>query len=250
MQMNTYIYGNSFYYHFDVRAKLFFSVFMSVIIFFIKGWAVSLSVAIIALILSIYTVGLKETFRGFKRILPIIIFLFIFSPLSEREWRPLIEIGSFMLLSAEALLHAVQSASRFISISYIFFLLMETERSENIVKGLRFYHLSYNAAITISLTLRYIPYLGSLYEDIRGSMSLRLRENKRGYPIMPTITALTISAVKMVPELASAMEERGFGLKSRRDYGKLSFSWVSFTHFAISVILPLIFLTISYKVGA
>ncbi len=250
MQMNAYIYGDSFYYHFDVRAKLLFSVFMSVAVFLIRSWILSLSIAILSVLLSVSTVKGKETAKGFRRLIPIIVFLFIFSPLSYRDGTPLIEIGSFMLLSVEAFLHALQSASRFISISYLFFLLMETERSENIVKGLRYYHLSYNAAITISLTLRYIPYLGSLYEDIRGSMSLRLRENKRGYPIMPTITALTISAVKMVPELASAMEERGFGLKSMKEYGRLGFSWSFFTHMAISVILPLSILTISYKVGA
>ena len=250
MQINTYIYGSSFYYRFDVRAKILFSILMSVAIFMIKSLPMSVFIALSAVALSLISVGMKETMKGFKRLLPIIFFLFLFSPLSERNGQPMIVIGDFMLFSYEGLFHALRSASRFISISFIFFLLIETERSENIVKGLRFYHLSYNAAVTISLVLRYIPYLGSLFEDIRDSMSLRLNENKRGYPIMPTITALTISAVKMVPELASALEERGFGLKSRKDYGKLRFSWLFFTHLIISVTLPLLFLTISQKVGA
>lgn len=245
MNVNNYIYGSSFYYHFDIRAKLLFTVLMSIVVFTIKSYVLSIAIALIAILLSLYSVKAKETLRGFRRLFPIIFFLFLFSPLYGREGRPLIVIKSSILLTNEGLIHALLSSSKFIAISYLFFLLMETERSENIVKGLRFYRLSYNAALTISLVLRYIPYLGSLYEEIRDSMSLRLKEKKRGYPIMPTITALTIASVKMAPELASALEERGFGRKERKDYRKLKVSPTLFIHLTIGATLPLLLLIMS-----
>ncbi len=249
MSINNYIYGETFYYKFDIRAKLLFTVLMSIAIFAANSSILSLSAMLAIVVLSLISVKVKETIRGFKRLLPIIAFLFLFSPLYERDGNPLIVIRSLIILTSEGLEHAILAASKFIAISYLFFLLMETERSENIVKGLRFYRLSYNAALTISLVLRYIPYLGSLFEEIRDSMSLRLKENKRGYPIMPTITALTIAAVKMAPELASALEERGFGRAGRKDYRKLKVSRSLFTHLLIGAILPLAFLMITLKVG-
>ncbi len=249
MSINNYIYGDSFYYRFDIRAKLLFTVLMSIALFTSNSSLISLSAMLAIIVLSIISVKGKETIKGFKRLLPIIIFLFLFSPLYERAGNPLIIIKAFVLITEEGLDHAILASSKFIAISYLFFLLMETERSENIVKGLRFYRLSYNAALTISLVLRYIPYLGSLFEEIRDSMSLRLKENKRGYPIMPTITALTIAAVKMAPELASALEERGFGRSGRKDYRKLKVSKTLFTHLFIGAILPLSFIMVTLKVG-
>lgn len=249
MSINNYIYGESFYYKFDIRAKLLFTILMSIALFTSSSYIISLLAALVIVCLSLVSVKVKETLRGFKRLLPIIFFLFLFSPLYERDGKPLIIIRSFTLITKEGLEHSLLSSSKFIAISYLFFLLMETERSENIVKALRFYHLSYNAALTISLVLRYIPYLGSLFEEIRDSMSLRLKEGKRGYPIMPTITALTIAAVKMAPELASALEERGFGREGRKDYRKLKVSKLLFTQMLIGAILPLIFIMITLKVG-
>lgn len=249
MSINNYIYGESFYYKFDIRAKLLFTILMSIALFTSNSTVISLSAMLAIVLLSVISVKGKETIRGFRRLLPIILFLCLFSPLYERDGNPLLIINSFVLITKEGLAHAILASSKFIAISYLFFLLMETERSENIVKGLRFYRLSYNAALTISLVLRYIPYLGSLFEEIRDSMSLRLNEGKRGYPIMPTITALTIAAVKMTPELASALEERGFGRAGRKDYRKLKVSKILFTQLFIGAILPLAFLMITLKVG-
>ena len=244
MQINTYIYGTSLYHRVDIRAKLVFTIFISIALFFISTWYVLLSSAVFFLLLSLYSVGIKESCRGFMRLLPILIFLVLLSPLQNRSGEGALFIKSFKLVTYDGLWTVFRVAMRFISISYAFMLLIETERSERIILALEWFHLPYKVALMFSLVLRYIPYLGSLYEDIRLSMSLRLKEGKKGYPVMPTITALTVAAIKMIPNTASALEERGFGLKSRKPVNKLGFSFSIFTQMSISFILPIILVSI------
>ena len=239
MQINTYIFGTSLYHRMDIRAKLIFTILISISSFFINTWQALIALDIFFLLLSLYSVGIKETSLGFRRLLPILVFLLLFSPLQNRSGSDGIFINGFKLVSFDGLWTIVRVGTRFILISYAFMLLIETERSEMLISALEWFHLPYNVALMLSLTLRYIPYLGSLYEDIRLSMALRLKEGKRGYPIMPTITALTVAAIKMIPNTASALEERGFGLKGRKPIKRLGNTPSSFTQILLSLILPI-----------
>lgn len=240
MQINTYIYGTSLYHRMDIRAKLLFTILISISSFFLNSWQALIALDIFFLLLSFYSVGINETLKGFRRLLPILIFLLLFSPLQNRNGSDGIFINGFKLVTFDGLWTIVRVGARFIMISYAFMLLIETERSEMIISALEWFQLPYNVALMLSLILRYIPYLGSLYEDIRLSMALRLKEGKRGYPIMPTITALTVAAIKMIPNTASALEERGFGLEGRKPIKKLANSFSSFTQILLSLILPII----------
>lgn len=240
MQINSYIYGTSFFHKYDIRAKIIFTFLISISSFFISLWYWLLFLSLFFILLSLTSIGIKETWRGFERILPILIFLVLLSPLQNRSGIEGIYIGNVKIVSYDGLWTVFSVAMRFISISYAFMLLVETERSEDIIEALLWFHLPYNASLMFSLVLRYIPYFGSLYEDIRLSMSLREKEGKRGYPIMPTITALTVAAIKMIPNTASSLEERGFGRKTRKKANKLPpISPASFTQIALSFILPI-----------
>ena len=244
MNTSSYIYGTSFYHRYDVRAKLIFTLLYSILIFFIHSWYGLLSSAVVPFIIFIFSLGWKETAKAMKRLLPVLILLFIFLPLQDRNGTPLLVINDFSVFTAEGLYRVSRLASRFVSLSLILMLLIETERSENIIKGLRFFRLPYNASILLSIILRFIPYLGSLFEEIRASMSLRLTEGKRGFPIMPSITAFAVASVRMIPDTAAALEERGFGRRGRTEYKKLPLSWKVFTEFVISAILPVMFFII------
>lgn len=240
MQINSYIYGTSLYHRLDIRAKIIFTLLISVAAFFISAWYALLSLAVFFILLSLLSIGIKETWRGFLRLLPILIFLIVLSPLQDRSGIDGIFIKGVKLVTYDGLWTVFRVGMRFIAISYAFMLLVETERSEDMIYALMWFRLPYNAALMFSLTLRYIPYFGSLYEDIRLSMSLRQKEGKRGYPIMPTITALTVAAIKMIPNTASALEERGFGRDTRRDINKVApITPFIFTQIAICVILPI-----------
>ncbi len=240
MNVDSYIYGTGFYHRYDIRAKLLFTLVYCIMVFFVHSWYGLLLSALIPAALYLYSLGVKELLRSIKKILPVVVLLFIFLPLQDRSGHALLSLGSTVLITSEGLYRVSRLASRFMSLSMILMLLIATERSENIIKGLRYYHLPYTVSLLFSLILRFIPYLGSVFEAIRDSMSLRLTEGKRGIPIMPSITAFAVSAVKMIPETAAALEERGFGRKEHRDYAKLENKPFLFPELLLSAILPVI----------
>lgn len=133
----------------------------------------------------------------------------------------------------------VRIVSRLGGISCALMLLLLTERNENIIRGLRAFHIPYAAALTASMILRFIPYLGMLFSAIRDSMSLRLEEGKRGYPVLPSITALAVAAIRMIPETAASLEERGFGRKGRSTDDRLPRPRGYFLQWLIGAIIPI-----------
>ena len=244
MNTESYIHGTSFYHRLDVRPKLLFTLLWSVMIFFIHSWYGLLLSVLIPVIIFIISLHVKETVAAFKRIMPIIVLLFLFLPLQDRGGTVLLSINGFVLITMEGLYRVCRLAARFSSLSFILMLLISTTRSVSIIKGLRYYHLPYTLSLLFSMILRFIPYLGSVFEDIKASMSLRLTEGRRGFPVMPSITAFAVAAVRMIPDTAAALEERGFGRKGRTDYGKLGYTPHLLTQMLFSAILPVIFFLI------
>lgn len=215
MNVNSYIYGNSFYHRFDVRPKLALTLLFALeAIILDRGLSMAI-VFTLPLVVMVLSLGIKETWRCFSRILPLIILLFLFAPLQERGGSALIVIKGHVIITKEGLSSVIRIVSRLSGISTALMLLLLTERSERIIKGLRAFHLPYGAALSLSMILRFIPFLCSLFGEIRDSMSLRLEEGKRGYPILPSITALLVASIRMIPDTAAALEERGFGREGR-----------------------------------
>ena len=238
MKTSSYIYRNSLYHKADARAKLIFTA-VSIIVIFLSDSLLSVSIlALFSLLLSLYSLGWKETVLSVRRILPVIILLYLFSPFQEREGIALLMVGNTVLLTEEGLIAVTRLALRFLFLSMILVLFISGTRSEEIIGALRYFHMPYNAALLFSMILRFIPYLGGLFEDIRDSMSLRLTEKKRGFPILPSITAFAISAIRMIPTTAGAMEERGFGNGNRKwmPLAKCRRLWLQI---AIGAMLPL-----------
>ncbi len=244
MNADSYIYGTSFYHRFDVRPKLLFTLLYIIAVFFAESWYGIAGIVLLPLLISLSSVGAAETLRAIRRILPILILLFVFLPLQRRDGTPALVFSGTVIATEEGIYAVIRTAARFTALSMILMLLLMTSRNESIIAGLRFYHLSYNASIILSVMLRFIPYLGSVFSCIRDSMSLRLTEGKRGFPIFPSVTAFIVSAVRMIPDTASALEERGFGRKGRTEYRRLENGRWLLTEFALSAILPLIMLII------
>ena len=211
MNVSSYIYGTSFYHKFDVRPKLISTLLFSVIAFIMSSWTGFALVFLMPLVIMVLSVGAKETWRCYSRLIPIFILLILFIPLQKRSGLPILSVGGFVVMTEEGLWIIMRIIARLGGISGALMLLLLTERNEDIIKGLRAFRLPYNAALSASMILRFIPYLGQLFSEIRDSMSLRLKEGRRGYPILPSITALAVASIKMIPDTASALEERGFG---------------------------------------
>ena len=239
MNVSSYIHGTSFYHRYDVRPKIVSTLLFSVAVFLMSSWigfAMAFSIPVLIMLLS---VGPRETLRCCMRLLPLFIILLLFIPLQERSGSPLWTVNGVVVITAEGVWTTCRIIARLGGISWMLMLLLLTERNEDIIKGLRAFHLPYNAALAASMILRFIPYLGYLFSEIRDSMSLRLEEGKRGYPILPSITALTVSAIRMIPETAASLEERGFGLGRSNKGSHMVRPSHYFTQWALGVIIPL-----------
>ncbi len=242
MTHSAYIYFDSFYHRRDPRAKIIFSLLFSIGIITSKSVEKTVLMALSAVILSLFSVRIKETLLNARRISVLLILIILFSPLQKREANALISIGPFMLLSQEGAVSTLMILSRFIGISFIYALLVETERTQRLVCALRSFFLPYSICLTISMTLNLIPSLSYRYREIRDSLSLRLKEGKRRESLMPILSALTLSALKSIPSSASMLEERGFSGKSVEAYRRLDKSARTFTEILLSAIIPLIFI--------
>ncbi len=250
MRYDSYIAGSSLYHRFDVRAKLIFTVLMCVSVFFKMPLCIQYTLTVLAIVLSLSSVSLKTTLRTLRLTLPVIIFMLLFMPLQERSGEPLLVIKDFTVITHEGLYMVQVLLNRFVTISILCTLLIQTSSSRDILLALRFFRLPYQAALVLSLSLRFIPSFASTFSRIRDSQRLRLpnpdddEKGGNGYiKLMPTFTSALVVALKSISTTAAFLDLRGYGRNVKRsDFHVLPIGAKQFTHLALSVILPLIFL--------
>ena len=78
MNISSYIYGTSFYHKLDVRPKLFFTLLFSVISFVLSSHISIAVIFILPLIIMMLSVGKRETWRCYSRLLPLFAIMILF----------------------------------------------------------------------------------------------------------------------------------------------------------------------------
>ncbi|MFA5698361.1 MAG: energy-coupling factor transporter transmembrane component T [Sphaerochaeta sp.] len=244
MTVNTFIAKETWLYRFDPRAKIL------LLLLFI-GWfflPITLLGLTIALFLILFTAatnpGLSFVYRTFRSILPMLLFMVLFSPFNVRSGTPLITIHSFVLLTEEGALQALRLGLRFIAITYLATLLFATTPMHQLLLALQWYRLPYKAALIITLAFTYIPFIADSFAQIEESHRLREsddRKRKKLSAIIPTLTSSLVLALRSIPTLALSLELRGYGRANERThYHTLESYNHPFTDFLFSVILPVI----------
>ena len=169
--------------------------------------------------------------------------------ITDRNGTVLLAAGSFTVLTKEALDNFLLIAGRFINISLLFSLLVQTSRSEEILLALEWFRLPPSAAMVLSIASRFIPELAATFHQIRESQSLRLpspdEEGQRRRPfasILPSLVSAVVSALRSIPLTAGAIDLRGYGRKEKRTHYKILElrGKTLFTHFAVSLSIALI----------
>lgn len=248
MKSNSYIPGKGLYYSFDIRAKLLFTILISIVLFLPVAPLVIYALALLIILLSVTQIGVKATWHAFSLILPMLIFMVIFMPFQQRGSEPLLSIGSFVLITREGLSSFSLFACRFIFISILFSLLLATTEPKDILPAFRFYRLPYNASLVLSLAIRFIPEIGATYKQIRESQRLRLPnpddERARRHKLrsmMPTLTSTLVVVLKGIPYSAAALEMRGYGRSnSRSSFHVLPPAKGLIPHFLLAVLVPVL----------
>jgi len=224
---NTYKPGNSFIHHSDPRIKIFLLVFVT-ISFFLTGiiFLTSLYLLLILLLIGI-SCSSKEILIPLKSIFPILIFVALLTPPFHTGGTPYLKVGSIILLSSKGILETLRLIIRFTGITGIFFLFFRTTSIDDFILSLRWYHVPYTATLLLTIALRYIPHMVTLYTQVTNAHKLRCgwndldRKEKlitKIKKIFPILVSVLIQSIKAIPTLAMALELKGFGSSLKRTH--------------------------------
>jgi len=224
MITDLYIEGKSFLHRYDPRPKLL-SLVLFTIIFFLPFKPPVLACYCLALcICTGLSLGLRELALAVRSILPILILVILLTPPFTTTGEVLLRIGNRAFVTTGGLIETLRLVSRFVGVTLLFFLFFRTTETEEFVLALHWYGLPPQAALVITITVRYIPYLFSLYDQIKDAHRLRLppqEEQGRGIGVrlgnmIPILVSVVIQAIRSIPNLAMSLESRGIGRKNPR----------------------------------
>lgn len=249
MTTSTFIAGRGLLYLFDARAKLLSLLALCVMVF-LPVHTMGLWALVAALFLAAWhATGLRQALQPLKTILFLLAIMILFTPLTFRDGEVVIRIGSFAVATREALDNLNTLVARFVGITYLCTLYMWTTPMADINLAMRWYGLSYHAALVMTLAFRFIPFIAESFKMIQDSHALRNASDGQGRDgkerlsdIVPTVTAALVVALKSIPHLAMSLEHRGLGrIGKRTSYRRLVARGGLFTHLLVSVMIPTVF---------
>jgi len=250
MTTSTFVAGNGILYALDARAKLLLVLLMCVLVFFplsqLGLWVVFLS----TLLMAWRATGFRQALQPLRSIAFILIIMVLFTPITYRGGTVLIHIGDWNLVTQEALWNLSTLMARFLAITYICTLYVWTTPMADINLALRWYGLSFQAAMVLTLAFRFIPFIADSFRMIQDSHALRMSDEQsvgksrtqQLKDAIPTVTAALVFALKSIPHVAMSLEHRGLGRSPKRSsYRQLKAKGGLFTQLLVSVIIPTVF---------
>ncbi|MDD4220055.1 MAG: energy-coupling factor transporter transmembrane component T [Sphaerochaetaceae bacterium] len=250
MTTSTYIAGRGFLYWFDARAKLLTVVLLCVLVF-LPMRQLGLWVLVgVAFLCAWRATDFKQALQPLRTILFVLIIMVLFTPLTYRDGEFILFIGQFPFITREALVQVNTLIARFLGITYVCSLYVWTTPMADINLAFRWYGLSYQAALVLTLAFRFIPFIADAFRMIQDSHALRnavriegeTGKRQRLLDVVPTVTAALVFALKSIPYLAMTLEHRGLGSSVKRtSYRKLHAKGGIFTHVLLSVMIAAVF---------
>jgi energy-coupling factor transport system permease protein len=225
--------GASALHHYDPRTKAALLLAFLVLFFLpIPVWHLGAYLAVVLVVSGIF-IGLPNTLRPIRLILPILILVLLLTPPFHRQGAALLAIRGFTVLSVSGLLLALRLIVRFSGITLAFYLFIGTTDPDELILAFRWFRLPYSVSLVLSLALGYIPTIRTLYDQVREAHQLRLAGEGEGFEsagarpragalfkrlreAVPILTSVLIVSVRRIPTLAMALECRGVGRKNPR----------------------------------
>lgn len=224
--MNASIYkeGKGPLYKLDPRSKVALTLYVCIFVFLPVNFYVIVSLGILSIAISLFSIGRKNTKNIFYSVLPMLVIMLLFSPLYDRGGTPLWVQGSTLILTEEGLLQSLLLDFRFLTITFACSLLFTTTKMDEFILALQKFHLPYKACLTISLVFRSIPDIFDSFNEIIDSHKLRRGADNRTNKKMrnrirnlgPTLTSALVVSLRSIPTLAMSLEARGYGLNRKR----------------------------------
>lgn len=218
----SYIPGKSIIHQSDPRIKLIL-LLLTVSLFFLPVSILAMSIYYFLIAaLTIYSLGLNRLIQAMKMILPILIFVVILTPPFYRGGDSVFIIKNTVILSSEGISQTLKLILRFSGITVSFYLFFACTSINYFILTLEWFNLPYNAALIITIALRFIPSMIMSYTNIKDAHKLRDTNTVKSKlyarikNIFPTLVSVLILAIKSIPSLSMALELRGIGLDTER----------------------------------
>ena len=240
----TFIPGRGVIYRLDPRPKFLLLVSLVMIFLVEPSLPVLAGITVLILLLIGASLGLPKVVVPLKSILPILILTALLTPPFNTGGAAVLRIGEKVLISGQGLLLTGRLLLRFTGITAVFFLFFSTTPTGSFVLALQDFGLPYKAALTVTISLRYIPDMFNTYHRISDAHKLRsadastdrpsaetsaadakerdIRRKKRKSfryrlrKLFPVLISVLINAVKSIPALAMALDSKGFGRDNPR----------------------------------
>lgn len=175
--------------------------------------------------ISFLCLGPKGVIRPFLSILPILLLVLILTPPFQREGEPFIVIGGRILVTTGGMNEALRLIIRFSGITLLFYLFANTTNADLFITSCYRMGMPFNVVLVVTIAMRYIPYLTTLYREVTDAHSLRRGPHavikgfspfRRVKTLLPVLTSVLIQAIRQIPILSMALECRGVGRRAKR----------------------------------
>ncbi|MGN1163637.1 MAG: energy-coupling factor transporter transmembrane component T family protein [Candidatus Ornithospirochaeta sp.] len=250
MKTSTYVALSTPYYSFDPRAKIIFTLLVCFSSFLPLSWMAQTTLTLFSLILSLRMLGVKYTWHNVRLVLPILVMMTVLLPFQGRGGEVLLKIKGLDVVTSGSVFQWQRIFNRFLLLSLMCSLLMETTKTSDLLLSFQFFRLPYSVALVLSLSMRLIPTIADTFTVIRDSQRLRLpnpgeeeaKKGKKVSSLLSTLTSVLVVSLKSISSTSEALELRGYGRKNKRScYKKLKSVKEVFPHFILSVMVPAMF---------
>lgn len=212
MTADFYLPGSSFLHRSDPRARLL-ALLGFTACFLVPAEPLAMAaLAAACLVVVAVALGIRQFGVLLRALAPALLLIAILTPPFTRGGSTLVAIAGVPLATTAGLRAAAVYLSRLSGIAAVFYALLRTLRLEELVLALRWFGMPFSAALAITATFRYIPFLAGTWREVRDAHRLRGARTGPG----PVLTAVMVKAIKTIPALAMALESRGLGRPGRR----------------------------------
>lgn len=219
MMETAYIKGNSFIHKMDSRSKMICLLFSIILVFLPIELIGVLSFTLFMLFLSIFCAGIREGLRPIKLILPVLTMMVLLSPFYGSEGNVLLQIKGVNLLYESGALRVARLGSRFICLTLLFSLLIKTTTRNDMLSGFRSFGMPFQAALTVSLILRFIPTTAKTMNMINDSHIIRKipgKKKNKFKEFIPQLISAIVYSLRSINPLGRTLSQRGLQLKNKR----------------------------------
>jgi energy-coupling factor transport system permease protein len=224
---DLYLPRASYLHRLDPRVKLFFVLAAMVTLVAFNHLGVFLAALIlIHTLLFAARVPVSRLRWAWGVMLPLTILIPLLWPLFYPAPRDAFFSFFCLRVGPSNLWQGLATALRVDSLAFVFFVLLFTTDQNALVRALVKLGLPFEWGLTLAIALRYIPTFYGLYhqtseaQQARGLNFAHPSWRTRAGTLQPILIAMLISALRMVENLARALEARGVGVKTARTMWK------------------------------